>query len=70
LSDTLDLLQSQFQQLFLADDVEVAADTRILTGKAFNLGVRKVSSKSCVKLAGEIIVELGEEFNVEEEHGR
>jgi hypothetical protein len=69
LTDTFDLLQSQFQQLFLADDVEVAADPRIFAGKTFDLGVGKMSSESCIKLSGEIIIELRQEFDVEEEYG-
>lgn len=39
LSDAFDLLQSQLQQLLLADDVQVTADAGILTSKPLDLGV-------------------------------
>lgn len=70
LPDPFDLLKGQLQQLLLADDVEVAADAGIFTGKALDFRIGEMAAESHVQLAGEVVVELREELDVQEEDRR
>lgn len=70
LTDTFDLLERQLQQLLLPNDVEVLADAGVLAGEPLDLCVGEMSAESHVELAREVVVEFGEELDVEKEHGR
>lgn len=67
LPDPFDLLQSELQKFLLADDVEMAPDPRVLSGEALDFCIGQVPAKSHVQLAGKVVVEFGEKFDVEEE---
>ena len=67
LANTLDLLQGQLEQLLLADDVQVAADAGIFAREPLDLCVGEVATQAEVQLAREVVVEFGEELDVEEE---
>ena len=45
------------------------ADARVFAREPFHFGVGEVSTEAHVQFAGEVVVEFGEEFDVEEEHG-
>lgn len=44
-------------------------DAWVFAGESLDFGVGEVATKTHVELAGEVIVEFGEEFDVEEEDG-
>lgn len=70
LPDPFDLLQGQLEQFLLADDVEMAANAGIFTGKALNFRIGEMAAKSHVQLAREVVVELREKLDVQEEDRR
>lgn len=69
LADTFDLLQSELQQLLLPDDIEMAPDPRVFSCEALDFRVGQMPAETHVQLAGEVVVEFGEELDVEEEDG-
>lgn len=67
LANALNLLQRQLEQLLLANDVEVATDAGVFAGKTLDFSVGEMSAQTHVQLAGKVVVEFGEELDVEEE---
>ena len=70
LTQTFNLLQNHLQHLFASDHIEMLADSGILTSEPLDLGMVQMPTESDVQLSGEIVVELGKELDVEEEHRR
>ena len=70
LPNTLNLLQSQLQQLLLPDNVQMSADPEVLARKSFDLGLGQLSAQTHVKLARKVVVEFGQELDIQEEDGR
>lgn len=70
LAETLDLLQRELKHLFLLDHVEVSPDPRILSRKSLDFRIRETPAQSLIQLAGKVVVELGQQLDIEEENGR
>lgn len=68
LPQTLDFLEYQFQLLLASNDIQMLADSGIFASEPFNLGLIEVPAKPNVQFSGEVVVEFGEELDVEEEH--
>ena len=70
LAQTLDLLQHQLQHVFPADHIKMSPDPGIFSSESLDLRIIQMTTQPHIQLAGEVVVELGKKFDVEEEHGR
>lgn len=70
LSQAFDLLQHHLKHIFALDDIEMFPDLGIFTRKPLNLSLLQMATKPKIQLAWEVVIELGEEFDIKEEHGR
>lgn len=57
------------QQILTSHHIQMAFDLRILTRKAVDLVLAEAAAEPRVELAGQLVVEFGQQFGVEEEIG-
>lgn len=67
LPQPLHLLEHELEPLLAPHDIEMAPDLGVLARKAVDFVLRETAAETRVQLAGQLVVEFGEEFSFEEE---